>query len=107
LATAAGSENLVRLLLDRGAHTNVADEEGDTPAHWAIRETRPGILKLLVQNGANVDLPNDDGETPLNLAMDLGERAMLDFLTRAAKKDFKTSAFDDTTPQFELDFLHV
>jgi len=97
---------LVRLLLDRGAHTNVADEEGDTPAHWAVRENRPEILKLLVQGGANIDLPNDDGETPLQLALELGERAMSDFLTRAAKKDFDTS-FDDATPQFELDFLHV
>jgi len=109
LATASGSVNLVRNILNHGAHTNVADEEGDTPAHWAVREAHPDILKLLVQSGANIELPNEDGESPLQLAMDLGERAMLEFLTRAARKGFKTSAdaIDDTTPQFELDFLHV
>lgn len=106
MATASGNANIVRSLLSHGAHANVADEEGDTPAHWAVREGNLEILKLLVQNGAHVDLANEDGETPLQLAADVAEKSMVEFLTRASRKDFKfTNAdLDDGTPQFVLDY---
>src|SRR5262245_4872581 len=54
-------EDVVRLLLDRGADPNVRDE-GDNamPLHFAAEKERLGIIKLLIEYGAD-PIGNGDG----------------------------------------------
>ncbi len=67
-AAAQGHDDIVRLLLDHGAHINVQDRDGNTPLHIAVRNGNLSTVKLLVERGARVTLVNRHGETPLALA---------------------------------------
>ena len=47
LAAAGGHVEVIRLLLDRGAAANLADQLGQTAAHWAARHQQEEALALL------------------------------------------------------------
>ena len=53
LSAAGGDEDLVRLLLERGASPNVEDSEGVTPLGNAIRERNIENVLLLLEYGAD------------------------------------------------------
>ena len=58
-------------LLDAGAELEVADEEGNTPLHIAVKDnlTSPTeIAGALIRHGANPNAQNDHGDTPLHFA---------------------------------------
>jgi len=44
---------------------NVEDQEGNTPAHWAIRNNHHECLSFLLRSGANVNAMNRQGDTLL------------------------------------------
>jgi uncharacterized protein len=67
----AGAIDSVRMMIDRGAHVNLAREEGLTPVMVAARTTyRSGIkmTELLIEKGANVNARADKGSTALMFA---------------------------------------
>lgn len=66
-AVEGGSEEVLRLLLERGAEVNLGVPRF-TPLHLAIESKRDGIAKLLLDRGANVELREDMGLSPLLMA---------------------------------------
>ena len=53
LAARTGNLNAVKLLIDRGANVNGADEfKGYTPLMFAATENQPDVAKLLIDRGA-------------------------------------------------------
>jgi ankyrin repeat protein len=61
----------VKMLLDRGADINGADNNGDTAMHGAAYNHYPRVVKLLAERGANPEIwnkPNKGGRTPLVIA---------------------------------------
>lgn len=69
-----GLEDLVRILIDRGADINAVDVHSNTALH-KIAESRNingdkqyTIAELLITNGANVNAKNVDDKTPIDLA---------------------------------------
>ena len=50
IAIENGNENLVKLLLEYGAKTNITDNIGNTPIELAREKGLNRILKLLVQS---------------------------------------------------------
>lgn len=55
-------------LLDHGMDVNVADDEGNTPLHYAIQNGRVEAVKELLARRASVNATNHAGETPLFFA---------------------------------------
>jgi len=83
IAAASGHLEVLRLLASRGAFINSVDEEGDCVLHYAVREGQFPAIQLLVKHfGADFTIKNEDLETPLDLAIELGENAIADFLTK-------------------------
>lgn len=71
-----GNEELLRLLILRGADTNMKDHAGDTPLiRTAGFVNRGGIIRLLVKHNANINSQNDIGYTALHRAADSGTEA--------------------------------
>ncbi|GAM27745.1 hypothetical protein SAMD00019534_109210, partial [Acytostelium subglobosum LB1] len=87
-------------LIAAGAHINVVDEEGDSPAHYAIRESRAPVLDLLLKCGANANLTNDDGESLLHLAAALGDEQSCRLLVDAGA-DLRSMDGSGSTPLLE------
>jgi len=81
LAAANGRSDVLHVFATHAAFLNVTDNSGDSLLHYSIRGGHLDTLKFLV-NGAKlpVDVLNEDEETPIDLASDLGESAMMDFL---------------------------
>jgi len=70
VATRAGNEVAVKLLLTNGAAVNARDNYGLTPLHYAVLE-RPEktgeVATVLIANGADVKARTDEGLTPLSV----------------------------------------
>ena len=94
LATAQGSPEGIRLLLDNGADIRKADARGVTPVHVAAGLGDAVVLEKLIQFGGQVnvhDLVRENGfggETPLHRAAIGGHFAALVQLLRAGAKVF-------------------
>ena len=70
-AVAGGHEQLARLLLERGANPDQAQDGGYTPLHGAAANGMAALCDVLIEHGAN---PKALTEDILTLA-DLAERA--------------------------------
>ena len=60
----AGTRDTVRFLLDRGAHVNAVDEDGNTALHYVVDKGFDRVVELLVEHGADLDVVNRRGQTP-------------------------------------------
>jgi len=83
IATAAGNAELVKLLLKHDAHADIADINGNTALHHAVKPIREPwslrngvasklIMDILLENKADVNKVNNFGETPLYRAVSEG-----------------------------------
>jgi ankyrin repeat protein len=65
-ASAFGSVDAMRMLIDAEADVNAAEPQGATPLHWAACD--PVRSKLLLEHGAKADAKMAQGRTPLLIA---------------------------------------
>lgn len=63
-----GRSEAVTMLLANGANTQVADADGNTPLHHAMRSTDAAVAALLLDAGADKEAVNKESFTPLALA---------------------------------------
>lgn len=70
VAAQEGSDEIVRLLIGRGADVEAKDDYGLTPLHYAVREGNEAAVRLLINRGADVNANDDEGMTVLHYAAD-------------------------------------
>ena len=72
-------QEIAMLLIAHGANLNAADEDGNTPLHWAIdhRPDRPEFhstkVKRILHLGPSLEINNNLRQTPLGTAKSLLE----------------------------------
>ena len=66
VATYAGHEQCVKILLENGA--NVEAKFPETPLFVAARESRINCLRYLIQYGANQNVADRVGRIPIHMA---------------------------------------
>ncbi|KAJ5724453.1 hypothetical protein N7493_006181 [Penicillium malachiteum] len=81
LATCRGFEQIVRLLLDKGAEVNGKTKRGSTALHLALHD-KATIAQLLLDYGADPTLEDKNGQTPLKVAAANGYEDMVKFLLK-------------------------
>ncbi|CAM6097043.1 unnamed protein product [Calypogeia fissa] len=67
----AGSEDLVKYLISKGASVHARDSKGNTPLHIAAKLGPASIVTILKDADADLDAFNDQGITPSDI---LGEK---------------------------------
>ena len=77
------SMELVKLLLEKGADSNVQFTDGTTAVFNAVRNRNQELLELFIQHGANVNLGPDTGATLLGMVAFLGDVKILETLLKA------------------------
>ena len=69
---ARGREDVLPMLLKKGADADTQDKDGDTPLHGAALNGNSDILRLLLENGADPNIRNNVGGTALMWAAAYG-----------------------------------
>jgi len=67
-ATYKGSAEIVALLLNNNALTNIQDKNGETAAHLAVMFKKLEIIKLLVEADADFKIKNNKEKSPIDYA---------------------------------------
>jgi ankyrin repeat protein len=88
-AKAKGKDNIVQLLLSKGARHESIDAEGNTELHLTYSED---VAMALIDCGANIEARNKQGGTPLLTATAKGQDKIVRLLL---SKGAKTEAIDD------------
>lgn len=83
-ACAEGHVEVVRLLLDHGAATDIANFDGETPLHLASSIGYDSCAEALVAAGADVTVQTSAGKSALDLAQQMGHAGVLAILEGAA-----------------------
>jgi peptidoglycan/LPS O-acetylase OafA/YrhL len=68
-AAATGQDEVVKLLIERGADLTAVDRDGSTALHAAAFLGHEKIVDELIRNHANVNVANSRGEKPLDGAI--------------------------------------
>jgi hypothetical protein len=80
VAAAFGLEDIVRVLLEKGADVKAKDTNGETALHQAARSGHEATVRLLLEKGANVMAIGDSGRTALHMATRWGSEAAVRLL---------------------------
>lgn len=96
IASLAGQEDVVKLLLKHHASVNAQSQNGFTPLYMAAQENHDSVVKLLLASGANQSLATEDGFTPLAVAMQQGHDKVVAVLLES-----------DTRGKVRLPALHI
>ncbi|KAF2268396.1 hypothetical protein CC78DRAFT_540693 [Lojkania enalia] len=62
-ASCFGHEDVVRALIESGAHVDKQDKNRWSPLMWAMTNRHKGIVKLLLDHGASPDIKSSSGRT--------------------------------------------
>jgi len=85
-AAAAGSDDIVRMLLDRKAALDARSPNNTTPIMMAVFGGHIMTVKLLLDAGADATLKNDQGMTAIDFANNAGHKDIAEGLTYRLKK---------------------
>ena len=76
------SADVIRALVDKGAHIDARDNVQQTPLHWAVKFAQ-GMVKILIERGANVNVLTCGQESPLSWAAVYNKREAVIELCKA------------------------
>lgn len=74
------NEELVHMLINRGADINIQNNTGNSPLIIAVDNGYTSISQMLLQHGAAVNMQNIDGDTALIKAINHGYKELVDIL---------------------------
>jgi hypothetical protein len=88
-AAQGGREEIIKILLERGAEVNLKSKEGNTPLMAAAFNHNEGVVKILLEAGVEVNTRNQADETALSLAREELQEGIIRLLLQAGAKDIK------------------
>ncbi|XP_052818936.1 putative ZDHHC-type palmitoyltransferase 5 isoform X2 [Mya arenaria] len=78
-ACLSGDVNMVKLLCEFGADTNIRNDFQETPVHYAAKRGIPTLVNILRYYGAKLDARDTSGKTPVHNAAQTGSVYMLKY----------------------------
>ena len=84
-AARKNDRNILKLLLDYGANSEVKDNDGKAAIDIALESDYPNILELLLQNKVSLNRDNNELNTPMHTIALWGSYKCADYLLRGAE----------------------
>ncbi|KAI9458501.1 ankyrin repeat-containing domain protein [Boletus coccyginus] len=90
-ASESHKPSMIRLLIDSGADVHAIAPNGDTPLHRALSSWYPSLdcVKVLISPGCNPYLPNALGKTPFDIAAEIGDLSVIQYLYSTLNQRFR------------------
>jgi ankyrin repeat protein len=92
-----GSLDMIKLILDKGADVDWADNFGRRPIHYSSFKTLDHV-QLLLYSGADVTAKNKLGQTPLHIAVVTGRVDVVELILSRTKNYINEPDHDGWTP---------
>lgn len=87
LAAEKGLDFIIVSLIEKKAHINCCDENGDTPLHWAVRSDKlMAVRALLSDSSIDSSIKNKHGNTPLDIAKKFNRIPLMRLLLSQEKR---------------------
>src|SRR2546423_15593265 len=86
VASRKGLEEIVRMLLQKGADVNAQGKSCRSALHAASRYGHEEVVRLLLDNGADVYARDKDGESASRIASENGHRKIAEMLREVSRK---------------------
>src|SRR4029453_14330762 len=83
-------------LLQKRIDPNIAEPDGTTALHWAVRFDEVALVERLIKAGAKPDIANRYGVTPIALACESGSAAVVEQLLKAGVSPNATGPLGET-----------
>ena len=64
-----GYNDIIRILLYKGASIDAMNEDNRTPLHHAVQNSHTSTMELLLTKGASIEATDKNSETPLHFAV--------------------------------------
>jgi uncharacterized protein len=95
-AAKTGDSTTAVALLGRRVDPNIAEPDGTTPLHWAVRNNDVALVERLIRAGADVKATNRYGIAAIALACESGSAAVLEKLIAAGVSPNATGPYGET-----------
>jgi ankyrin repeat protein len=95
-AVKSGDTAAANLLLRRKADPNVAEADGTTALHWAVRRGHLGLVERLLAAGANARAQNRSGVTAMQLACEVGSAPIVEKLLASGVSANETGPMNES-----------
>ena len=80
------NDEMIKLLLEKGANPNVRGPKGETPLGLAAKYSLKAV-QMLIENGADVNAKDDAGFTALHWAQKMEQTKIVEFLKKNGAKE--------------------
>ena len=80
-----GSEDIFKLLLNKGADISLPDNKGKVALHHACENNCLPLIKFILDFSPNVNVKDNYGRTPLDLAKEKDHTAVVAILEKSGK----------------------
>ena len=95
-AVKAGDSTTATALLGKKVDPNIAEPDGTTPLHWAVRNNDTTLVERLIRAGADVKATNRYGISAIALACESGSAAIVEKLIAAGISANATGPYGET-----------
>jgi uncharacterized protein len=95
-AVKAGDSTTAAALLGKKIDPNIAEPDGTTPLHWAVRNNDAALVDRLIRAGADVKATNRYGVSAIALACESGSAAVVEKLIAAGVSANATGPYGET-----------